>query len=119
VTNTLDINKLPENDFRKSLPRYQEEYADNNTNLAKEFAALATNKNCTAAQLALAWVLSRSENIIPIPGTKKRKYLEENAAATDIIITDEDLQKIESLLLKYPDTGDRYNESNYKLVDKS
>jgi aryl-alcohol dehydrogenase-like predicted oxidoreductase len=64
-------------------------------------------------------VLSRSENIIPIPGTKKRKYLEENAAATDIIITDEDLQKIESLLLKYPDTGDRYNESNYKLVDKS
>lgn len=119
VTNTLDVHKLPENDFRKSLPRYQEQYADNNSNLAKEFAALAAAKNCTAAQLALAWVLSRSEHIIPIPGTKKRKYLEENAAATDVIITNEDLQKIEALLLKYPDTGDRYNENNYKLVDKS
>lgn len=119
VTNTLDVNKLPENDFRKSLPRYQEQYADNNNNLAREFAALAATKNCTAAQLALAWVISRGENIIPIPGTKKRKYLEENAAATDVTVTGEDLQHIESLLLKYPDTGDRYNENNYKLVDKS
>lgn len=84
-----------------------------------EFAALASEKHCTAAQLALAWVLSRGKHIIPIPGTKKRKYLEENAGATDITINAADEQAIEALLARYPDTGDRYHQDNYKLVDKS
>jgi aryl-alcohol dehydrogenase-like predicted oxidoreductase len=119
VTNTLNLEALPEHDFRKTLPRYQKEHAENNNSLAHEFALLAASKNCTAAQLALAWVLSRGENIIPIPGTKKRKYLEENAGATDIAITAADQENIEALLARYPDTGDRYNENNYKLVDKS
>lgn len=119
VTNTLNLEALPANDFRKTLPRYQQQHADNNNHLAQEFASIAAGKNCTAAQLALAWVLSRGENIIPIPGTKKRKYLEENAGATGITITDAELQSIEELLAKYPDTGDRYNEKNYNLVDKS
>jgi aryl-alcohol dehydrogenase-like predicted oxidoreductase len=119
VTNTLDVATLKENDFRKSLPRYQEKYADNNQKLAQGFAEIAAGKNCTPAQLALAWVLSRGENIIPIPGTKRRKYLLENAAAVDVSLTSEDFSAIEKLLAAHPNTGDRYNESNYKYVDKS
>ena len=119
MTNTLDITQLKENDFRKALPRYQQQHAANNTCLAQEFALIARKKSCTPAQLALAWVLHRGEHIIPIPGTKKRKYLLENVRAIDIVLSDPDLAEIESLLLKYPDTGDRYNESSGKLVDKS
>lgn len=119
VTNTLDVNALKENDFRKTLPRYQGEHAENNKNLAQEFAALAADRHCTAAQLALAWVLNQDEDIIPIPGTKRRKYLEENAAAVNIMLSAADKQEIEDLLAKYPNTGDRYNESHKKLLDKN
>jgi aryl-alcohol dehydrogenase-like predicted oxidoreductase len=119
VTNTLDVNTLKENDFRKTLPRYQAEYAENNKNLAQEFAALAAGKNCTAAQLALAWILNQGEDIIPIPGTKRRKYLEENAGAVDIDLSAADKQQIEDLLAKYPNTGNRYSEAQEKMVDKS
>ncbi len=119
VTNTLDVSTLGDNDFRKSLPRYQEQYKDNNAKLASGFAAIAAGKNSTAAQLALAWVLAQGEHIIPIPGTKRRKYLEENAAAVDIELNASDLQEIEDLLARYPDTGARYSESQNKLVDRS
>lgn len=118
VTNTLDISTLKEGDFRKSLPRFQETHAANNKGLTQEFAEMAAAKNATAAQLALAWVLAQGENIIPIPGTKRRKYLIENSAAVDLQITADDLEKIESLLKKYPDTGERYGAANNKLVDK-
>lgn len=119
MTNTLDVSTLAEGDFRKSLPRYQEEYKDNNTRLANGFAELAACKNATAAQLALAWVLAQGEYIIPIPGTKRRKYLEENAAAVDLELTASDLQDIDNLLAKYPNTGARYGESQNKLVDRT
>lgn len=119
MTNTLDVSTLADGDFRKSLPRYQEQYKDNNAKLASKFAAIADGKNSTAAQLALAWVLAQGENIIPIPGTKRRKYLEENAAAVDIELSSSDLEDIEALLAKYPDTGARYSDTQNKLVDKS
>jgi aryl-alcohol dehydrogenase-like predicted oxidoreductase len=119
VTNTLNTDQLSEGDFRKSLPRYQKEHQDNNTQLVAGFAALAEQKHCTPAQLALAWVLAQGEHIIPIPGTKKRKYLEENAAAVDVVLDDTDFKAIDDLLAKYPDTGDRYSESNWKMVDRS
>jgi aryl-alcohol dehydrogenase-like predicted oxidoreductase len=119
VTNTLDTAALKDTDFRKSLPRYQRQHAENNRNLSKGFAELASAKNCTAAQLALAWVLAQGEHIIPIPGTKRRKYLEENALAVDIVLTADDEKGIEQLLAKYPDTGDRYNASNYRFVDRT
>ncbi|MEP6794301.1 MAG: aldo/keto reductase [Saprospiraceae bacterium] len=119
VTNTLDVAQLKEGDFRKTLPRYQKEHAENNKLLAEGFASIANEKNCTSAQLALAWVLSRSQNIIPIPGTKRRKYLIENAGALDLEITTTDLIEIDALLRKYPDTGNRYNESNERFVDKN
>lgn len=119
VTNTLDVAILKEGDFRKTLPRYQQEYADNNSHLSKGFATIAASKNCTPAQLALAWVLAQGENIIPIPGTKRRRYLEDNAGAVDVNIADSDIAEIEALLQKYPNTGERYNEASNRLVDKN
>lgn len=117
VTDTLNIDELPAGDFRLTLPRYQKTYQENNTNLAHGIAAIAKNKGCSAAQLALAWVLAQGEHIIPIPGTKKIKYLQENAAAADIRLTEADLQALEGVLAKFPNTGDRYNEAAYRYVD--
>jgi aryl-alcohol dehydrogenase-like predicted oxidoreductase len=117
VTNTLDVSTLADNDFRKTLPRYQEKYAENNKKLAEGFAAMAASKNATPAQIALAWVLSQGEHIIPIPGTKKTKYLMENAAAVDVLLTPEDLRTIDELLTKYPDTGARYSEQHEKMAN--
>jgi aryl-alcohol dehydrogenase-like predicted oxidoreductase len=119
MTNTLNINNLADNDFRKSLPRYQQEYKDNNEKLAQGFASLASQKGCTPAQLALAWLLAQGENIIPIPGTKKRNKLQDNAGSVDIEVTPQDMQNIEELLATYPNVGDRYSEENYKLVDRN
>jgi aryl-alcohol dehydrogenase-like predicted oxidoreductase len=115
----LNVSELAATDFRKSLPRYQGEYAENNGKLSEGFAAIATAKNCTPAQLALAWVLAQGEHIIPIPGTKRRKYLLDNAGSVEVVLNTNDLQEIEALLTRYPNTGDRYNEANYKFVDKN
>ena len=87
ITNTLDMEKFDKNDFRKLLPRFSGEHWKNNKELAKAFADLASDKKCTPAQLALAWVLAQGQHIIPIPGTRHRKYLEENAGAADINLT--------------------------------
>jgi aryl-alcohol dehydrogenase-like predicted oxidoreductase len=119
VTNTLDVATLKEGDFRKSLPRYGAEYANNNKRLAEGFAQIAKAKGCTPAQLALAWVLTQGDNIIPIPGTKRIKYLEENAGAVDVEVTVADNEKIEALLKQFPNTGERYNEANKQFVDKN
>ena len=118
VTNRLDVNSLEEDDFRLHLPRYSGDYWENNQNLASEFAALAARKNITPAQLALAWVLAQGDNIIPIPGTKRRKYLEENAGAADVVLSSEDIEAIETLLKKYPNIGPRYSESEFQFVNK-
>ncbi|MBO9727377.1 MAG: aldo/keto reductase [Chitinophaga sp.] len=119
VTNNLDVSKLADDDFRKQLPRYQAEYAENNRLLTAGFAELAAAKNCSPAQLALAWVLAQGEDIIPIPGTKRRKYLLDNAGAINVHLTATDLQNLDDLLRKYPNTGERYSESMNRLVDKS
>jgi aryl-alcohol dehydrogenase-like predicted oxidoreductase len=118
ITNTLDLQSLPDNDFRKNLPRYQGDHARNNLELAKAFADLATEKNCTPAQLALAWVLAQGSDIIPIPGTKRRKYLRENAGAVDLELTRLDLHAIDEIIARYPNIGERYNESQNQLVNK-
>ncbi|MDB5127546.1 aldo/keto reductase [Mucilaginibacter sp.] len=119
VTNKLDVSELKEGDFRKSLPRYQQANADNNRLLAEGFADIAAGLDATPAQLAIAWVLNQGDNIIPIPGTKKRKYLQENAGSADVELSAQNLNDIEALLKKYPNTGDRYNEGNLKFVDKN
>ena len=118
VTNTINVNTLGENDFRKHLPRYNSEHWENNQKLAAGLAAIATSKNMTSAQLALAWLLAQGENIIPIPGTKRMKYLEENVQAANIQLSQEDMAEIKVLLKKYPNIGDRYNEYDFKFVNK-
>lgn len=118
ITNTIDVTKLGEKDFRNKLPRYQGQHAENNRNLSAGFAEIADAKNCTPAQLALAWVLVQGENIIPIPGTKQRKYLIDNAGAVDIDLSTADFAEIEALIKKFPDVGDRYNETFHQFVDK-
>lgn len=118
VTATVhDKTTLPADDFRRTLPRFDGEHWQNNQQLVTEFAELAAPKGCTPAQLALAWVLAQGDDIIPIPGTKKRKYLEENAAAVDIVLTDTNLQQIEEVINRYPNTGNRYSEGALKMVN--
>ncbi len=119
MTNTLNLQELPENDFRKTLPRYQQQYQDNNQKLAQAFADAASQKGCSPAQLALAWLLAQGDNIIPIPGTKKRDKLKDNAGSADIDLSTQDMKDIEDVLAKYPDVGNRYNEASWELVDKS
>lgn len=117
VTNTVQKENLAQDDFRRTLPRLDEQHWENNRLLAEAFAMLALQKNCTPAQLALAWVLAQGDDIIPIPGTKKRTYLRENAGATDINLSADDLQQIEDLLEQYPDVGTRYGAGAMKLVN--
>ncbi|WP_288883909.1 aldo/keto reductase [Pedobacter panaciterrae] len=118
VTNALNVEQLDDTDFRKTLPRYSGDNLKNNEGLAHDFGKLAQEKGCTAAQLALGWVLAQGDDVIPIPGTKKRKYLEENVGAVDLTLSANDLNIIDELLLRYPNTGERYNEGSMKLVNR-
>jgi aryl-alcohol dehydrogenase-like predicted oxidoreductase len=119
VTATIGNNtQLAADDFRRNLPRFSDAHWDNNQKLAEAFARLAAARGCTPAQLALAWVLAQGEDIIPIPGTKRRTYLHENAAALDVSLTNVDLQNIEAVLAEHPDVGQRYNDGSMKLVDE-
>ena len=118
ITNKLDVNSLASNDFRKNLPRYQGEYLENNQKLSAAFTEIAESKKCTSAQLAIAWVMAQSDNIIPIPGTKRRNYLDENAGAADIELTAKDLENIDVIIKKYPNIGPRYSSRENKFVKK-
>lgn len=117
VTSTLRKEDLVQDDFRRTLPRFDDANWDNNQQLSIELAHIAEDVGCTPAQLALAWVLSRGEDIIPIPGTKKRKYLQENADAVDITLRPEYVERIYSALNRFPNTGMRYGERGLKLVN--
>lgn len=117
VINTTDISSLHESDFRRTLPRYSGENLENNKSLSNDFAALAKDKNATPAQLAIAWVLAQDDQIIPIPGTKKRKYLEENAGAVDLDLSPSDLKAIQKVIEQYPNTGARYSEGALRMVN--
>ncbi len=91
---------LPQDDYRRNSPRFQGENFYKNLQLVDQVKAIATEKGVTPSQLALAWLLSQGEDIVPIPGTKRRKYLEENVAATEIQLTSDDLKRIESVAPK-------------------
>jgi aryl-alcohol dehydrogenase-like predicted oxidoreductase len=106
---------LDTNDFRRTGPRFTGENLDANLKLAAKVAEIAQRKGVTPAQLALAWVLARGEDIVPIPGTKRRKYLEENAGAVDVELTPDDLARIEAELP--PVSGERYDDAGMASVN--
>jgi aryl-alcohol dehydrogenase-like predicted oxidoreductase len=99
---------LPEGDFRRSSPRFQGENFQKNLELVDRVKEIANEKGVAASQLALAWLLHQGEDIVPIPGTKRREYLEENAAAAGITLTDEELKRIDEAAPKGAASGERY-----------
>jgi aryl-alcohol dehydrogenase-like predicted oxidoreductase len=99
---------LPEGDFRRSSPRFQGENFHKNLELVDRVKEIANEKGVAASQLALAWLLHQGEDIVPIPGTKRRKYLEENVAAVGITLTDEELRRIDEAAPKGAASGERY-----------
>ncbi|NOK16389.1 aldo/keto reductase [Corallococcus carmarthensis] len=99
---------LPEDDYRRHSPRFQGENFQKNLKLVEHIDRLAKKKQCTPAQLALAWVLSRGEDLVPIPGTKRRKYLDDNLGALDVRLTKEDLADIEAIAPPGVAAGERY-----------
>ena len=118
VTATVsDKDKLAQDDYRRTLPRFDDFHWQNNKELADDFAEFALERHHTPSQLALAWVLAQGDNIIPIPGTKRIKYLEENAGAVDITLSENDLATIEHIVARHPNVGERYSEGAMKLVN--
>jgi aryl-alcohol dehydrogenase-like predicted oxidoreductase len=108
-------DELDENDFRRHGPRFTGENLEANLKLADKVAEIAGEKGITPAQLALAWVLAHGEDIVPIPGTKRRTYLEQNAAAVDVRLTEEDLRRIDDELPAV--AGDRYDETGMAAIN--
>jgi aryl-alcohol dehydrogenase-like predicted oxidoreductase len=117
LTKTLSSQSLEKNDFRNLLPRFSGENAEKNSLLVDELVKIAATKHCTPAQLALAWTLAKSPRVIPIPGTKKRKYLEENTAASIVDLSKDDIAELDRLFHPNKITGDRYPELGMKLID--
>ncbi|MFD2287254.1 aldo/keto reductase [Pedobacter petrophilus] len=109
------IDDLPANDFRRSIPRFQEAHFHKNIELVEAIEAMAAEKNITASQLGLVWMMNKG--IVPIPGTKRRKYLEQNIAALSIALTEADVQKLESIIPLGTDTGSAYDEFSMGLID--
>ncbi|MFZ0292347.1 MAG: aldo/keto reductase [Candidatus Sulfotelmatobacter sp.] len=109
---------FPEDDYRRFSPRFQGENFQKNLDLVRRVEEIAHEKHCTPAQLALTWVLAQDKNIVPIPGTKRRKYLEENVGALDVNLTKEDLQRIEELFPADAASGSRYPEHMMSLVNQ-
>jgi len=111
------IDDLEADDYRRYSPRFQGENFAKNLELVDQVSAMAKEKGVTPAQLALAWVLAQGQDIVPIPGTKRTKYLEENAAASEIEITAEDLARLDQLAPKGVAAGMRYPEAMMRYVD--
>jgi aryl-alcohol dehydrogenase-like predicted oxidoreductase len=109
---------LEQDDYRRRSPRFQGENFQRNLDLVRRLEQMAASKRCTASQLALAWVLAQGTNIVPIPGTKRRKYLEENVGALDVKLTPADLKQIEEASPKGAVAGQRYPEEMMRMVGR-
>jgi aryl-alcohol dehydrogenase-like predicted oxidoreductase len=108
---------FPEDDFRRFHPRFTGENFAKNIALVREVEAMAREKGCTTAQLALAWVLAQGEDVVPIPGTKHVRYLDENIGALEVRLTDEDLQRLDAILPPGAAAGERYHERGMETVN--
>jgi len=106
-----------EDDFRKNHPRFQGENFEKNLQLVEEVEVLAKEKGCTAAQLALAWVLAQGDDIVPIPGTKHVRYLDENIGALEVKLTDADIRRLDEILPPGAAAGSRYPERAMAAVN--
>jgi aryl-alcohol dehydrogenase-like predicted oxidoreductase len=111
------LEDLAADDYRRNSPRFQGENFQKNLDLVRRVEALAAEKKCRASQLALAWVMAQGEDIVPIPGTKRRKYLEENAGAMDVVLTPQDLRRIDEAAPKGITAGARYPETMMKSLN--
>jgi aryl-alcohol dehydrogenase-like predicted oxidoreductase len=109
---------FPENDFRKNHPRFQGENFYKNLELVREVERMANEKGCTAAQLALAWVLAQGEDVVPIPGTKHVKYLDQNIDALKVHLTGEDLRRLDEILPPGAAAGERYHARGMETVNR-
>src|SRR5690606_10071773 len=109
---------LPEGDYRRTSPRFQGDNFARNLDLVRHVEAMAREKGVTPAQLALAWVLARGEDVVPIPGTKRVAYLEQNVAATEVSLSAEDLQRLDDVFPTGAASGARYAEYSMNLVHR-
>jgi aryl-alcohol dehydrogenase-like predicted oxidoreductase len=108
---------LPADDYRRNSPRFQGENFQKNLDLVRRVEEIAKEKGCKPSQLALAWVLAQGDDIVPIPGTKRRKYLEENVGALNVKLTPEDLRRIDEVFPRDATAGARYPEHMMHLVN--
>jgi aryl-alcohol dehydrogenase-like predicted oxidoreductase len=108
---------FPADDYRRQSPRFQGENFQKNMDLVRRIEEIASEKNCKPSQLALAWVLAQDKNIVPIPGTKHRKYLEQNVAALDVKLTEDDLRRIDEIFPTGAAAGERYPEHMMSIVN--
>jgi aryl-alcohol dehydrogenase-like predicted oxidoreductase len=109
---------LPADDYRRNQPRFQGANFQKNLDLVQLLEQMAAEKKCTASQLALAWLLHQGDDIVPIPGTKRVKYLEENVAAADVVLTPEDLRRIDAIAPKGVAAGTRYPDAGMATVNR-
>jgi aryl-alcohol dehydrogenase-like predicted oxidoreductase len=110
--------EIPENDYRRNHPRFQKGNIEQNYEIVKQLEEIAREKNCTTAQLALAWVLHQWDGIVPIPGTKKVKYVEENASAVNIKLTKDEVDRISAISPFGITKGSRYPERAMQAVNR-
>jgi len=109
---------LPADDYRRNSPRFQGDNFASNLALVQEVQAIAAEKRCTASQIALAWLLARGPDIVPIPGTKQRRYLEENAKAADLKLDGRDLARLEAAFPLRVAAGERYPETAMRALNR-
>jgi len=112
------LEDIPADDYRRNTPRFQGENFQRNLDLVRRVEEIAQQKRCTPSQLALAWVAAQGNDIVPIPGTKRRKYLEENVAAMDLQLTKEDLARIHAVFPPDAAAGNRYPEHMIGLINR-
>ena len=113
-----DQQSLETGDYRRNTPRFQGENFERNLDLLKEVETLATEKGATPGQIALAWVMAQGDDVVPIPGTKRRRYLEENAKAEGIVLTVTDLRRLAAAFPKGAAAGERYTPASMKAIDR-
>jgi aryl-alcohol dehydrogenase-like predicted oxidoreductase len=108
---------LPEDDYRRNSPRFQGDNFQKNLDLVQRVEDIARGKRCTPAQLALAWLLTQGDDIVPIPGTKQRRYLDENIGSLQIDLSRSDMEEIEEVAPKGAAAGDRYHEAGMRTIN--